>query len=200
MAISPQIVNPKFTAAFVDTYGFTKEEYDLLLSYFEVKHLKKKDFYARAGTVCNHKAYVNRGCLRNFTIDEQGRERTLFFHFEDWWAGDFDSYYSGKPSACYFQALEDCELLEITKENFSYLESMIPKLGLWVAHKHTRKAMANSQKMMEIKTLSLQERYNRLMCQEPEIFNRVPLQYIASYLNVEPQSLSRVRKQIQCKK
>lgn len=113
--------------------------------------------------------------------------------------GDFDSYYSGKPSACYFQALEDCELLEITKENFAYLQTRVPKLNLWLSHKHTRKAIANSQKMVEMKTLSLEEHYNRLICQEPEIFKRVPLQYIASYLNVEPQSLSRLRKRLQQK-
>ncbi|MDH5381530.1 MAG: Crp/Fnr family transcriptional regulator [Cyclobacteriaceae bacterium] len=194
------LINPKFKSAFVDSYGFTEDEYALLLSYFDLKYVKKKEFYARAGIVCKHKTYLNKGCMRNFTIDEQGHERVLFFHFEDWWVGDFDSFYSGKPSVCNFQALEDCEILEITQKDFNYLKTRIPKLNIWLADKHTKKAIANSQKMVEIKTLSLEERYERLLCQEPEVVNRIPLQYIASYLNVEPQSLSRVRKNIQCKK
>ena len=200
MAVASHLVNEKFKHSFVDSFGFTLEEYALLLSFFELKYVKKKEYYAKAGVVCKHKTYLNKGCMRNFTIDDQGHERVLFFHFEDWWVGDFDSFYSGQPSLCNFQALEDCEILEISQHDFNYLLNKIPGLNDWLAHKHTRKAIANSQKLVEMKTLSLEERYEKLISKEPNVMNRIPLQYIASYLNVEPQSLSRLRKNIKLKK
>ena len=196
MAVEPHLVNPKLSRLFRETFDFNNEEYNLLLSHFELKYLKKKEYYAKAGIICREKAYVNRGCLRSFIIDEQGHEKILSFHFEDWWVGDFDSYYSGKTATSFFQALEDCELFEISKENFTKLEKEISKLGQWYTYKMTRRALANARQIEEMKTLSLEERYTGLLKKNPQLFQRVPLQYIASYLNVEPQSLSRLRKRL----
>lgn len=196
MGISSEIVNPKFTALFRDTFGFTEEEYKILLSHFETKYITKKEFYFKAGSVSKAKAYVNKGCLRNFVIDDQGHERILHFAFEDWWETDMDSYYSGNVGTCYIQALEDCELLEISKEDFIFLESKIPKLKQWYSVKMRRNATKSLERITEMKTMSLQSQYEKLMEENPQIFQRVPLQYIASYLNVEPQSLSRLRKRL----
>jgi hypothetical protein len=150
----------------------------------------------KPGNVCRHKAYVNKGCLRNFVIDELGHERTLLFPVEDWWTADIDSYYSGEVGTNYIQALEDCELFEISKENFLMLEDKIPKLKQWYTYKLTRKAMKSARRIEELKTLSPGERYLSLLDNNPEILQRVPLKYIASYLNIEPESLSRLRKRL----
>lgn len=196
MGIPVQILQPKFAILFKDTFGFTEEEFEKLLSHFEIKNLCKKEFYLRPGTVCDFKAYINKGCMRTYTIDPQGHERVVLLSFEDWWAGDIESYYSGQLSAVYIQALEDCELLEISKVNFQLMEEKIPKLKQWYTLKLARRAAQSMKNMGELKTLSLQENYLKLLETNPEIFQRVPLQYIASYLNVEPQSLSRMRKRL----
>jgi CRP-like cAMP-binding protein len=196
MSIKSNNINPKFAALFKETFGFSEKEYQMLLSCFVVKEVKKREYYLEPGTVCKHKAYVNKGCLRNFVIDEQGNERTLLFPMEDWWTADIDSYYSGEVGTNYVQALEDCELLEISKDNFLMLETKIPKLNQWYTYKLTRKATRSMRRLEEIKTTSLQDRYLNLLDNNPEIFQRVPLQYIASYLNIQPQSLSRLRKRL----
>lgn len=196
MSIDPHIADPKFTALFRDTFGMNENEFAMLLSYFEMKIIPKKEFYLKPGKACRHKAYVNKGCLRNYVIDEQGHERVLFFPMEDWWVADIDSYYSGEPATNFIQAIEDCELLEISKENFRMLENKIPKLSQWYSVKMTRRAMTINRRMEEMKTMSPRERYLDLLKTRPDIFQRIPLQYIASYLNIEPQSLSRLRKQI----
>lgn len=121
-------INPKFVELFRETFSFSDDEFALFLSYFTVKTIKNKDYYLRAGVCCHSKAYLNRGCVRNYVMDEKGHERILFFSFEDWWLGDFDSYYSGKPATNYVQMLEDSELLIISKENFQKSEQEIPKL------------------------------------------------------------------------
>jgi hypothetical protein len=96
MDIDLKNINPKFTELFRETFAFTEEEFALFFSCFTVKIIPKKKYFLRAGECCRSKAYLNKGCARNFVLDEKGHERILFFSFEDWWLGDFDSYYSGK--------------------------------------------------------------------------------------------------------
>lgn len=189
-------INHKFVELFRQTFAFTEEEFALFLSYFTVKTITKKDYYLRAGECCHSKAYLNKGCARNFVLDEQGHERILFFAFDDWWLGDFDSYYSGKPGTNYIQMLEDSELLVISKENFQKAEQEISKLNQWYSFKMLRSASASRNRIEEMKTLSAEERYLKLIEKQPHVFQRIPLQHIASYLNIEPQSLSRMRNRL----
>jgi CRP-like cAMP-binding protein len=196
VAIAPHIPDIRFATLFCDTFGLTDEEYQLVLSHFEVKKIHKKEFYFKAGTVCCHKAYVNKGCLRTFVIDEKGHERVLQLAVEDWWVGDLDSIYSGEIGTNFIQALEDCELLEIAMEKFKLLETRIPKLQQWYTVKLARRTITSMKGIVEMKALSPQERYLNLLKNRPEIFQRVPLQYIASYLNIEPESISRLRKRL----
>jgi CRP-like cAMP-binding protein len=125
-----------------------------------------------------------------------GMNAFFFFRWKDWWIADIDSYYSGEAGTNFIQAIEDCELLEISKDNFQLLEKKIPKLSQWYAVKMTRRATTTNKRFEELKTMSPKDRYLDLLKNRPEIFQRIPLQYIASYLNIEPQSLSRLRKQI----
>jgi len=189
-------INHKFVELFRQKFAFTEEEFTLFLSCFAFKTVTKKDYYLRAGECCHSKAYLNKGCARNFVVDEKGHERILFFSFEDWWLGDFDSYYSGKSATNNIQMLEDSELLVISKEDFEKLEQEIPKLKQWYSYKMLRSASAARNRIEEMKTLSAKERYLDLLEKQPHIFQRVPQQYIASYLNIEPQSLSRMRNRL----
>jgi len=193
MEIDETKLHPKFVELFKGTFGFTEPEFRLLISAFHVQSISKKEHFCRAGEISNAKAYINRGCARNYVVDEKGHERILSFAFEDWWLGDFESYYSGKPGSTYIQMLEDSELLVISKEMFQTLEEKIPKLAQWYTVKVTRHAQALTSGIEELKTLSPEERYLNLLKNHPEIMQRIPLQYVAEYLNIEPQSLSRMR-------
>ena len=77
-------INHKFVELFRQTFAFSEEEFAMFLSYFMAKTINKKDYYLRAGECCHSKAYLNKGCARNFVLDEQGHERILFFAFDDW--------------------------------------------------------------------------------------------------------------------
>lgn len=196
MAIESHIPDVRFTNLFKATFGLTEKEFEWVLSCFEVRAIRKKEFYFKAGVVCCHKAYVNKGCLRTFVVDEKGHERVLQLALEDWWVGDLDSIYSGEIGTNFIQALEDSELLEISIEDFKSLEIKIPRLKQWYTVKLARKTINSMKGMLEMKALSPQERYLNLMKNRPEVFQRVPLQYIASFLNIEPQSLSRLRNRL----
>ena len=81
MVITREKIDKRFVDLFESTFGFTREEFDHLLTYFEVLTLKKKEHYFRAGDVCRQQAYINKGCTRTYVLDNEGHERILFFAF-----------------------------------------------------------------------------------------------------------------------
>ncbi len=196
MVIDESLILPEFKKLFTVIFGFDQKEFEMFLSSFRIQNVPKKEFYLKAGDTCNNKAYLNKGCTRNFVVDEKGHERILFFGFEDWWLGDFDSYYSGNPATNYIQAIEDCELIVISKSDFVSMEEKIPKLTQWYKYKMARSAGASLRRTEEMKTQTPEIRYRNLVEKNPDIIQRIPLQFIAAYLNIEPQSLSRIRKRL----
>jgi CRP-like cAMP-binding protein len=189
----------RFIELFINNFGFTEEEFDYWLSHFKTLKLKKKEYYCRAGEVCRQQAYINKGCTRTYVLDNDGHERILYFAFEDWWIGDLESFYTQTPGVNFVQAVEDCELLVVPKRDFEKLVTEIPKMQHWYTTKVQRAANAMTRRLREEKTTSPEERYLNIVQNQPQILERVPLQYIAAYLNIEPQSLSRMRKRLATK-
>jgi CRP/FNR family cyclic AMP-dependent transcriptional regulator len=103
-----KIISPILVQELIDNAGFTDEEIDLYMSFLEKKYLKKKEHFLRAGQISNAVAYVNKGCLRRYTIDNHMKEIILNFALEDYWVGDLESLVFEKPTIYYVQALEEC--------------------------------------------------------------------------------------------
>lgn len=199
MEIYPSEVSLQFTDLFMNKMKFSEEEFTLILSFFRREYIPRKFYYLKAGQVAKYKAYINKGSTRTFTTDEKGGEHILFFSFEDWWVGDLESFYNQQPATLNIQAMEDCELLCLHKNDLERLGEQIPKLKTLFADKERKSFFANVQRLKEVKTFSAEDRYLNLINKHPEIFQRIPLQYIAMYLDIEPQSLSRMRKRLSCK-
>ena len=196
MDINRSDLSQKFTDLFVGTLKFTEEEFELMLSHFRLELIPRNFFYLKAGNISKRKAYINKGSTRTFTVDAKAREHILFFSFEDWWIADFESYYTQQPAKQYIQAMEDCELLCISKYDLDKLEDHIPKLKALFEEKRQKMIFATMTNLNEVKSLTPEERYLNLVKKHPHIFQRIPLQYIASYLDIEPPSLSRLRSRL----
>jgi len=198
-----ELYRSELSQHFVDTFikkmEFTEDEFNYTISYFKRQYVPRKFFYLKAGQISRQKAYINKGSTRTFTLDEKGREHILNFSFEDWWLSDFESYHTGNPGTKYIQAIEDCELLCISKVELEKLETNIPKLKMLFEIKQKKMIYSTMQRLIEQKSLTAEERYLDLIKKYPHIFQRIPLQYIASYLDIEPQSLSRLRKRLTSK-
>ena len=192
-------ISPHFAELFTKTVGLSEEEFELLLSHYQREYVPRKYFYLKPGQVCTHTAYLNSGSTRTFTIDEKGGEHILFFSFETWMVGDLESYLMQEPAKLYIQAMEDCELLRISRNDMCKMEAQMPKLKEWHAAKQTKSHFATINRLAEVKTLTPEERYLNLLKKHPHIFQRIPLQFIASYLDIEPPSLSRMRKRLSVK-
>jgi CRP-like cAMP-binding protein len=196
MQIFPSEFSEHFIDIFTNFVGLNEQEFEHLSSHFRRENIPQKYYFFKAGDVCRKIAYINKGTTRTFTIDEKGREHILYFSFEDWLIGDQESLYTQQPGSWNIQAVEDCELFSISKTEMDKLELEIPKLKEWHLVKQFRNHFATLHLLAEIKTMTHEERYCQLIDKHPQVFQRVPLQYIASYLDIEPQSLSRLRKRL----
>jgi CRP-like cAMP-binding protein len=196
MEINRSELSPIFINLFLDTLKFTDAEFELVLSHFKLELIPRKCFYLKAGNISKQKAYINKGCMRTFTIDAKAHEHILFFSFEDWWLADFESYYTQEPAKQYIQAMENCELLCIAKTDLDKLEEEIPKLKIFFQQKKQKMIFATMNNLREVKSLTPEERYLNLLNKHPHIFQRIPQQYIAAYLDIEPPSLSRLRSRL----
>ena len=196
MEINRSELSPNFIALFKGTMKFTDEEFELAISHFKLEFIPQKMFYLKASQISKQKAYINKGSTRSFTVDAKGHEHILFFSFEDWWIADIESYYTQQPGKQYIQAMEDCELLCISKPDLDKLSEQLPKLKELFEQKRQKMIFATMNNLNEVKTLTAEERYLNLIQKHPHIFQRIPLQYIASYLDIEPPSLSRLRNRL----
>jgi CRP-like cAMP-binding protein len=189
-------IHPGLFQALNKHAGFTRSEYTLFCSFLEVRTVKKKEFYLQPGEICRATAYVNSGCLRRYILDDHAKEIIVNFALEDWWIGDLESFFQQKPTIYYIQALEESELLVLRLENFRRLCEKIPKYKIFHDEKIQRNHYATLKRLALSKSGTPEEKYLLLMKELPQLFQRIPLHYIASYLGIEPESLSRLRKRL----
>ena len=175
--------------------SLNEAEEKAFLSILEVKTFKKKEFLLQEGKVCNKITFVNNGIMRLF-YNVEGVENTVQFFFGDSWYTDYASFLTGQPTIENMQALEPCEIVQFKKEDLYKLYDKFPvfdRVGRVMAENaYLAVAALNKMKTNE----DPQERYLNLIKQRREIIKNVPQHYIASYLGIKPESLSRIRKRI----
>jgi CRP-like cAMP-binding protein len=176
--------------------GMNDEEVEMYMSLLTKRSLRKKEHLLMAGDVCKNVSYINWGCLRRYIIDDHSKEIILNFSFEDYWIGDLESLIFQKPTDFYIQALEDSDLLLLSRANFFRANNEIPKFKKFHDDKVQRNHYSALKRLSIAKAATPEEKYLDLMKKQPQLFQRVPLHYIASYLGIEPESLSRLRKRI----
>ena len=186
----------KLKSHFAETDFFNDADFEKLTSFLTIKTLNKKEYFNRQGDLCKHLAFVNSGCLRAFHTDDKGDEFTMYFAFLNWWIGDKTSFYSGTPSRFSVQALENSEIFYADKINWENALNKIPTFEKWYRVKTRKSYEAAQQKIIDTQTESAEQKYLKLLENAPDIVQRIPQHYIASYLGIKPQSLSRIRKNI----
>ena len=189
-------VHPKIIQTLRNGGGMNNDEIIQCLSFFELRPYKKKSFFLTAGEVCRERGYINKGCFRRYTTSIHGKEIILNFAMEDWWIGDMESMMQHEPTVYNIQALEDSEVFCITEEQHRKLCEAIPKFALLHELKAQKSHFASLKRLTLAQAGTPEDKYLSLLRQHPELFQRVPMHYIASYLGIEPESLSRLRKRL----
>ncbi|WP_440132987.1 Crp/Fnr family transcriptional regulator [Chitinophaga sancti] len=160
----------------------------------QYKKLRKKQYLLQEGDVWKYNAFIVKGCLRTFHVDDKGNEHILNFAIENWWTGDRESLQSGLPSIYNIEALEDAEIILITKDNFDQLCKEIPAFNDMINAILQKSFVASQGRIQTFLSLGAEEKYQRFIEKYPQLALRVPQGMIASYLGITAETLSRVRK------
>lgn len=172
------------------------EEEHLLLSKIEIKTVKAKSVLLHAGEVCKETYFVNSGLLRSFNVNDNIVEHILHFACEGWWMGDLYSLITQKPGNLFIEALEDSELVILSKEKQEELYLEIPKLERFFRILTENSLVAHQERLMDNLSLSAEERFEKFCQKYPSLIQRVPQRQIASYIGVTPEFLSKLKKKI----
>ncbi|MNK01812.1 Cyclic nucleotide-binding domain protein [compost metagenome] len=170
------------------------KDLELMLSLFKPLDLEKEAYLLRIGKVCKQVAFVKSGIVRFYYPTEKGEDTTCYFALPNEFITSFSSLTTGDPSIENIQAITPAELLVIEKEDLEMLYRQIPAV-----QEFGRKAAENLAINME-KRISLflnnsaEERYRFLLKNNPLLVQSVPLQYLAAYIGITPQHMSRLRK------
>ena len=176
-----------------------EEDAEQVHSILRPRHLSKREFLSQPGETCKYQSYVVKGSLRSYFIGTDGSEHTIQFAIEDWFISDFRSYIEQSPGSLHIEALEDCELLQLSYEDTEQLCSSNAKFEHFfriVAQKSF--AFAQARILSNIGKTA-EERYLEFNTMYPEIVQRVPQYALASYLGMSPEFLSKVRKRVALK-
>jgi CRP-like cAMP-binding protein len=176
----------------VDEYSFPEDE-SALLSKFKRLSVKKNCGLHTSGDVCQYAYFICSGCLRTYFTDEKGEEKTRYIAFENKFVSAFASFITQQPSAEYVQALEDSELLRISQSDFYELVDTNA-----VFARLYRKSLEQSQvvatwRIETMISMTAKERYENLLERMPEVVLRLSNKYVASFLGITQESLSRLK-------
>jgi CRP-like cAMP-binding protein len=172
---------------------FKEEDLIYFLSLFTCKKLKKHEFFSQEGHTCNQVAFVNSGflCLY-FLVD--GNKHIDRFCPQGYWLTDYTSFLNQDTSTMYVEALEDTELYLISYDRLQKMYERgkyFERFGRILAEQLYKDASYRS-KTFALETPEM--RYLKLLKEQSHLLKLVPLKQIASYLGIEPESLSRIRK------
>lgn len=179
---------------YIKTYfGVTDENLAKISSYFIPVSLKKGDFFLKAGRNSDRLGFVQSGIIREF-VNIDDKEVTKWISTSGYFVVDLSSFIFHQPARWTIQALTDCELFVISDKDYKKIGKDIPEWAqlekLFIAKCFT----VLEDRILTHLSMTAEERYNHLFNFNKELFNQVPLQYLASMLGMTPETLSRLRR------
>jgi CRP-like cAMP-binding protein len=177
------------------TIPLSDEELSLIDTFFEIKRLRKKEFVLQDGKVCNFITFIAEGSIRHFHI-KNGIEKTCDISFENAWVTDFQSFTNATASIINLQAMEETTVYFIRKEKLEKLYLQCPKYETFGRLMAEQVAQRATEIAMSLSSEKPEERFQNLLQKQPDLFQRISQKYIANFLGISPESLSRIRNRI----
>lgn len=163
-----------------------------VLAHFTRRSFRKHQYVVQAGFPALEDCFVLSGCLKAYFTDRDGKDHILQFALEDWWVSDYQAYFGQLPASIHVDCLEPCELLCLTLENREKLCAKHRAIEHFFRRKSNAGYVALQQRILSLLTTNAKERYDQLLQQQPQLFQRLPKTLIAAYLGVSRETLSRL--------
>jgi CRP-like cAMP-binding protein len=175
------------------TTPLSGDEIDLIQSFVTPKKFRKRQYFLQEGELCKKTAFIVKGAMRKYRVDDKGEEHIIRLYIENWWATDRESVTKETPSGYFIDAWEDTECLIASKAHLADLVDRIPAMTKWLRTLDANYAIASQRRINAAISLSAEERYHDLEKTYPEFIQRFPQHIIASYLGINRETLSRIR-------
>lgn len=163
----------------------------------------KGDIILKEGTVARFAYFIIEGQARSYYTDNNGNTVTWLFHFNESFANaknlfitDYKSFLSGAPGTLTIEALTDLTLVQFSQENISFLEAHVPAFEWWMRRLNEQFFSIIYDRIFSLLTMSASERYIKLTREESHLQQMFSNHFVSSYLNIAPQSLSRIKRQL----
>lgn len=166
----------------------------MLAERIKPRNIKRRQMILQEGFVCKHYTFVEKGCFKMYGIDEKCTEHNLMFAAENDWVADLGSFYSGKPSKLFIEAIEPSTILQIEKQDLLYLFVNSPKFDRNFRVIVEEKFIELQNRLLQNFSSNAEQRYVDFLEQYTELASRLPNTQIASYLGITPEFLSKIRK------
>ncbi|MBX2897090.1 MAG: Crp/Fnr family transcriptional regulator [Cyclobacteriaceae bacterium] len=172
----------------------TPEEEQFFVSLLNPLKLRQGEFAEIAGEVTYNFIHVTSGCLMTYYTNKQGTDQVIQFATAGWWTGDLHSLTSQQPSIYTTRALADSEILQLPKVRMEELLERYPKFERYFRIMFQNSLVTHQNRIIEAFTATAEERYHNFQKKYPQMEQYVPLKYIASYLGITPEFLSKIRR------
>jgi len=174
----------------------TDEELAAFCSKFKLKITKRNEILLAAGNICRYVYFVNKGCLRVYLVDENGRESTRILIPENNFGTAFPSFILQEPSMAFIQSVEPSEVLLLSYEAFKQLPDILPAWEKIYRINLEQAYIASIKRIESLITMGAKERYVLFMENSPGLIQRLPSKIIADYLGISQETLSRLKSKI----
>lgn len=170
------------------------EEKALIMKAFVPARMRKRQFLLQAGSHSKNMAFIVKGSMRMFTVDDKGSEHMVRLGVEGWWMGDRESWSANKPSRYYIDCWQHTDVLLINRENTLELMRTVPAFCEMLRQLDERNQIANNRRLNSSISADIQQRYTEFVETYPDLHDRFPQHIVASYLGVNKDTLSRVKR------
>ncbi len=172
--------------------ALTSDEENYFLSLLREKSFNKKELILRESQRCEYINFVNSGTLRAYYLSNDVKETTVMFAIKDWWITDMNCFMNLQPAMLHIEALENSQVIQLSKNNLDKLFLEIPKFERFFRIIFQKAYIREQLRGIENLSLSAEERYQVFSNKYPQILKKVNQKQIASYLGITPEFLSSI--------